>query len=431
MEEREKNRRSDVLIVGAGASGMTAAIYAARAGASVALLEHMDRAGKKILSTGNGRCNFSNRVQLPECYRSRNPQLAWQTLQRFPLDATLSFFEGLGLSVKDRNGYLYPASDQASSVRELLLLEINRLGVELFTGCRIQWIRRTKGRDACFEAGTDQGTFTGNSLILAAGSSAAPATGSDGSEYGFAEAFGHRLITPLPALTQLRCAEKDYKKMAGVRTEAQVTLFTEKRGSRKDGAERWEFAARDRGELQLTDYGISGIPVFQVSRYAAEALHEKRKVRAVIDFLPSMNEEQTWEMMKNRTAAHPERTCGQWMTGLLNGKLGNVLLARAGLSDKTPVSQVGETGWRSLFDQIKAFGSDVVEANGFAHAQVCAGGVDLAEVDPLTMESRLVGGLYFCGEILDVDGICGGYNLQWAWSGGAAAGMSAAERSRS
>lgn len=401
-----------VLIIGAGASGMTAAVHAARAGADVTLLEHKDRAGKKLLSTGNGRCNLTNLEQKSECYRCGDAGFLKDVLGQFTALDALEFFEGLGVLPKNRNGYIYPNSDQASSVLEALLQEMERLSVKVRYQCRISGAAKEKGRFLVF---SQQETYGGDALILAAGSRAAPTTGSDGSGYGLAADFGHRIITPLPALVQLRCGEKHYKKLAGVRSDGQIQLYVE-----------GKLAACDKGELQLTDYGISGIPTFQVSRYASVALHRKQKVTAVVNFLPAMSRGEAWDMLEKRFDLMEGKTCRQFMNGLLNSKLSGVLLELAKIPEKQTVKTLSEGQKRNLFQKITAYETRITATNPYENAQVCCGGVDVKQVKGKNLESRLVKGLYFCGEILDVDGICGGYNLQWAWSSGAVAGRCAA-----
>ena len=404
--------KRQVLIVGAGASGLMAAIHGLRAGARVTLLEHKERAGKKILSTGNGRCNLTNLDQREEYYRCSCPGFPYPVIKRFPAEHTMEFFRELGILPKNRRGYLYPNSDQASSVLEALLQEIERLGGNLVCECRVTGVGKEKNR---FFLSTDKGVFQGDALILAAGSKAAPVTGSDGSGYKLAERLGHRILTPLPALVQLRCGEKHYRQLAGVRTEARVELYV-------DGT----CMAWDTGELQLTDYGISGIPVFQISRYGSIGLHRKQKVWVRINFLPELGREEVEELMEQRRRLSGEKTCRQWMNGLLNSKLSMVLLKLAGISPDQKACTVSDAQWRRLANQLTSYKTTIVGTNPFENAQVCCGGVDPKQVFGDTLESRLVPGLYFCGEILDVDGICGGYNLQWAWSSGAVAGRAAA-----
>lgn len=401
-----------VIVIGGGASGLMAAIQAARAGARVTILEHTDRVGKKILSTGNGKCNMTNLYQGDECYRSSNPGFPRKVIEKFSVDQTLAFFEGIGILTKNRNGYLYPNSDQASSVLDVLRMEAARCSVKVVCGCEIRKI--VKNHDGIFEVITSSGIYRGDSLILATGSKAAPGTGSDGSGYELARSLGHRVMKPLPALVQLRCQEKHYKQLAGIRTEARLTLYV-------DGKE----TDVQTGELQLTDYGISGIPTFQLSRYASVALAGKRKVQVRIDFLPQQTLEETRTYLEIRRTAMGEKTAEEWMTGLLNKKLSSLLLKLAGISLGERMDKVDRKRWSRLIEQMKEYETVVAATNPYENAQVCCGGVDTREIDPETMESRLVPGLYLAGELLDVDGICGGYNLQWAWSSGALAGIHA------
>ena len=411
-----------IIIIGGGASGMMAAIQAARKGAKVIILEHMDRVGKKLLSTGNGRCNLTNLHQTEECYRCQQEGFVFSVLNQFSVEDTLQFFRDLGIYMKDRNGYIYPNSDQASSVLDVLRMELEHQNIRVLLDCQVTSVQ-SSGR---FFVQTSQGKITGDALILAAGSKAAKNTGSDGSGYDLARDFGHNLVPPLPALVQLRCKEHHYKQLAGIRTEAKVeVMFREQRLPGRKGEYLWKVLAEDRGELQLTDYGLSGIPVFQISRYAAVALHKGMPVKARIDFLPQMTGNEANHMLYQRRQDMGYKTWEQWMIGLFNKKLGLVLLKLAGIEPGQNVSFSSQDQWERLLKQIKGYETEVVATNSFEHAQVCCGGVDTMEVWPETMESKKVPGLYFAGEILDVDGICGGYNLQWAWSSGAVAGINA------
>lgn len=404
----------NVGIIGAGASGLTAAIFAARQGARVLLIEHMDRVGKKILSTGNGRCNLTNLKMEAECYRSNEPGFPMKVIDGFPVEDTLSFFEGLGIVFKDRNGYIYPNSDQAASVLDVLREETERLPIDIRLSCSVEELSLKKGT---FCIRTNQGEFQTERLILSAGSKAAPSTGSDGSGYELAKKLGHHVIKPLPALVQLRCQGNFYKQLAGIRTEARVEL-------RANG----RVLASDKGELQLTDYGLSGIPVFQISRYGARALDEGKRVTVLIDFMPSWPQEECFGRLRKRARFLKEKQAGEFFTGMLNRKLGQVLLKRAGIPAEMKVSELTGKQLERLMLQLKQYEALVMSVNPFANAQVCCGGVDTREIDSSTMESRLKKGLYFTGELLDVDGICGGYNLQFAWSSGAIAGRAAAGR---
>lgn len=404
--------KNQIIIIGGGASGLMAGIAAAREGAEVTILEHMDRVGKKILSTGNGRCNMTNLSLRAEYYRCSQKQFPMKVLDRFSVWDTLTFFDEIGIVTKNRNGYIYPNSEQASAVLDALRLEAGHRGVNIVVNCRIKRIIKDGKRQFLVE--TDGGSYRGRSLILATGSKAAPITGSDGSGYTYAKEFGHRIISPLPALVQLRCEGKFFKQLAGIRCEAVIKL-------KSDG----KILAADEGELQLTDYGISGIPAFQVSRFASVALSEERRVSAVVDFFPSKSMKDTRQFLKQRAATMAYLCAGDFLAGMLNKKLVLVLLKLSGISPETLAGQIKPPSLERLTNQMKQFEVPVTATNSFEQAQICCGGVDTREVRTDTLESRLVPGLYMTGELLDVDGICGGYNLQWAWSTGAVAGRCA------
>lgn len=407
--------KRQVIIIGGGASGLTAAIAAARQGADVTILEHMDRVGKKILSTGNGRCNLTNLVMKETCYRCSQKSFPMKVLEQVSVQDILRFFDRIGVLTKSKNGYLYPNSEQASAVLDALRLELEHLGVKIVVGCRIIHIKKTE--EHRFFVKTEMGDFQSDALILATGSKAAPVTGSDGSGYVYAKEFGHRIISPLPALVQLRCQGKFFKQLAGIRCEAEVGIYAD--GKR---------LASDRGELQLTDYGISGIPTFQVSRFASVALHQRKQVLAVIDFLPSMSLDDTRQFIFQRVKDLGYRKCEDFLTGVLNKKLSGVLLKLSGIGNQMFVRDVKKADWEYLIRILKEFETVVTATNSYEQAQVCCGGVDTRQVSESTLESRLVSGLYLTGELLDVDGICGGYNLHWAWSTGMLAGIHAGRR---
>lgn len=430
-----------IIVIGGGASGMMAAIAAARKGASVTIIEHMDRVGKKLLSTGNGRCNFTNIQQDSSCYRSDSGERPWTIIRKFPAPDVIRFFLELGIYSKNRNGYLYPNSDQASAVLDVLRMELDRLHVNV----RLleEPIALQKNEDGTFLVRTEQRlskeeqkeraraakktkkneapaalptyTYRCDKLILACGGMAASFTGSDGSGYSFAKSFGHRLVSCAPALVPLICKEHWYKQLAGVRAQGRVSLY-------------WEDLpmASDVGEIQLTNYGISGIPVFQVSRYAAKGLMQNRSVWAKLDFAPDFPEDAFLTFLKNRIRLHPERTMETFFTGLFHKSLAQVFLQRCGIDRTITVGALDEASLSSLVQTIKHFSTEVTGTKEMDQAQVTAGGIDVAEVDPATMESTKTKGLYLAGELLDVDGICGGYNLQWAWTTGYLAGKGAA-----
>lgn len=263
---------------------------------------------------------------------------------------------------------------------------------------------------------TEGWTYEGDALILATGSCAAPQTGSDGSGYAFAKKLGHRIVKPLPALVQLRSRDKVFEKLAGLRMDAEVTILA-------DG----EMEARDKGEVQFTNYGISGIPVFQVSRFAAKAMEDGEEVQAMLDLMPVFGREDFAAFLDVRIANGSYKTAEQLLVGLFPKKMADCLLERAGLKKNQKADTLTQEERERLVKACKEFAVDISGTNGFDQAQVCCGGVDTSEVHGETMESIYVPGLYFAGELLDVDGACGGYNLQWAWSSGYVAGLHAAE----
>lgn len=401
-----------VAVIGGGASGIMAAIAAATSGAQVILLEHKERIGKKILSTGNGRCNFTNVHQEPFCYHSDNPDFPWQVVRRFDSQSVIAFFLQLGVYSKNRNGYIYPNSDQASAVLDALRMELDRLGVRVKTGTECREI--CPGRKG-FTILTNHGPVKADRVILCAGSKAAPVTGSDGSGYELAKKLGHRIIPVLPALTALRCEEKFFAGVAGVRVNGEVSIWTDH-----------SCIARNTGEIQLTDYGISGIPVFQVSRYASKLLYENRRVYAVIDFMPDFSEKQLTAFLVSRARTRPEKEAGMFLIGLFHKKLSDLWIRLVKIPRDKKAGNLTEEEFFALVQMIKKFTVHVIGSNPYEKAQVCCGGIDTSEIDPVTMESGCVPGLYFAGEILDVDGMCGGYNLTFAWASGYAAGNAAA-----
>ena len=401
-----------VAVIGGGAAGMMAAITAAREGVKVTILEHKDRIGKKILSTGNGRCNFTNTYQTPACYRSDNRDFAWNIIQKFNVEKTISFFKELGIYPKDRNGYLYPYSDQAAAILEVLQIEIAKLDICVMTEINVLDIQPVKRG---IRVTTDKKTITVDSVILACGSKAAPVTGSDGSGYQLAKLLGHRIVPVLPSLVQLRCAEKFYKSISGVRVQGTVEIYADDIS-----------LASDTGEIQLTNYGISGIPIFQVSRYAAKAIYQKQSVTAVLNFMPDMNKDEFLSFLQERITLCPHKTLDEFFTGIFPKKLCELWIRLSRLPKEMRVSDLSGEQLEKLVLLIQHLRTHITETNAFEQAQICCGGVDTTEINPDTLESNYVQGIYFAGELLDVDGICGGYNLQWAWSSGFVAGREAA-----
>ena len=415
-------RKRTVAVIGGGAAGMMAAIEAARAGAIVTLIEKNAQLGKKLGTTGNGRCNYTNLNMVDRIggkFRGFHPEFAEAALDVLPPEAVLDWFREIGVEPRFRGSYVYPNSDQASAVVDALREELHRLSVKVHYNAEVKSVQRVD--DTYFLIQCVDAVVKADRVILAAGSKAAPKTGSNGDGYFIARKLGHRIVPYVPALCGIRCAGDAFKALAGIRTEAALELVV-------DG----HCVDREAGELQLVEYGISGIPVFQLSRYAAYALQEGKKAAVYINFLPGFTDkaedpkERALQLFQQRQQRLVGRKMESFFTGLLHQKLGQLLLRMANVRPEIPVAELSEKQLRSLASLSVRFKAECVEMNGFQQAQVVAGGVDTSEVDPRTMASRLVPGLYFAGEVLDIDGICGGYNLQWAWASGYVAGRHAA-----
>lgn len=409
-----------IVIIGGGAAGMAAAIAAARVDdkAEIHLLEHKELVGKKILSTGNGRCNFTNEKMGIDFYYSEDPEVVRQVLSQFGTEETLKFFRESGIFSKSKNGYYYPRSEQAAVVRELFALRLERMGIHVRAGIHVNGIKRegTGFRIDVLETGERKKTaqIKADKVILCAGGKASPVLGSDGSGYDLAKRLGHTIVPVVPALVQLRVKDSPLKAAAGVRTDAAVSIY-----------ENRKLKGTDAGELQITDYGISGIPVFQVSRHAAKALYYKRPVRAEIDFLPEIQMDAVTSVMRFWKKRRRKQKVSELFLGAFNKKLIPCLLKCAGIPMHLKACELNDDTLVSLASICKNFSLDIEATNGFANAQVCAGGVRLKEINPATMESLCCKNLYLAGELLDADGVCGGYNLQWAWATGCLAGSHA------
>ena len=407
---KKSTKLLDVIVIGAGASGMMAAITAARRGKSVAILERMNKPGKKILATGNGKCNFTNNYMATSCFHG-NIQLIQSVLDRFSKEDTLSFFHEIGIWPKEKNGYYYPNSGQAVSVVEAFNHELNRLHVPVYLEQEVLDLFPDKYG---FRIKTVQTSYTCRNVIVASGLLAASKLGSDGSMFSVIKELGHRFVPVLPALCGFYAKGIQFSKVAGVRCDANLIL-------KIDG----DTAATEHGELQLTDYGISGIPVFQISSPAVRALYEKKTVAVATDFLPEISSEMLCtEFALRMERSKTEEKADRLLSGLLNQKLIPVLLKYAGIHPNEMLENITSERMERLSAGIHDCQVTLEKVRDFEFAQVCTGGIRTEEIDEKTLESRLLSGLYFAGEILDVDGICGGYNLQWAWSSGFVAGCS-------
>lgn len=406
------NSNYDIAIVGGGASGMLAAIAAASQKKSVILLEHNDKLGKKILQTGNGRCNLTNYKMDSNCYGKEHAEYAMQVIADFNVEKVIHLFGHMGLLMHDRNGYVYPLADQATQVNDVLNAELKRNQVKVMLETNVEKIMQDNNM---FVLVTNNGKIRASKAILATGSMAYPKSGSDGSGYRIAKELGHKIVMPLPALTALEDDSKYHKMISGVRIDADIHLCI-------DGKE----VIAERGELQLTDYGLSGIPIFQISRYAVKALSQKKNVSCRVDFLPSMEQKALQQFLHDKKARGASNIA-ELFNGMVNKKIMDMLLKKVGLDGNGLVNQLTNKQLILMVEAMKNYEVHITGYKGFDYGQVCQGGISLKEINPYTMESTVIPGLYICGELADVDGICGGYNLQWAWSSGYKAGVNAAK----
>ncbi|MEG0354765.1 MAG: NAD(P)/FAD-dependent oxidoreductase [Lachnospiraceae bacterium] len=409
-------KQKNIIIIGGGASGIAAAITAGRMGAAVTILEQKEMLGKKILSTGNGKCNFTNMLMDASCFRGEHPEAVSYALLQFGVASTLQFFGSLGVIAKEKNGYVYPRTGQASTILDALVMEVKKLGVKICLNTTVSAAQKKNGQ---FQVDTNQGRFISDALILSTGGKAAKVLGSDGTGYPLAKSFGHTISPVVPALVQLKSEEPYFKKIAGVRADAKVTALVE-------GKEE----ASDTGELQLTKQGLSGIPIFQISRYLSKALQEKKKAMVEIDFLPHFTDESFYAFLEERLLIHGTKSAHEFLVGIFHEKLIDLFLQQAHILSNKRSNTFTKTELEKLVRGCKHFQVPITETNGFDHAQVCAGGVRTEEICEHRMESKYVEELFLTGELLDIDGICGGYNLQWAWSTGCLAGIYAGTKEK-
>ena len=402
----------NVIVIGAGASGLIAAIYAKSKGNNVILLEKNEICGKKILATGNGRCNFWNEDQRLEHYRSSNFEKIEKIINNKNREEILNFFVKIGIESKIKNGYYYPNSNQAISIKKALELEAQKQNVIIKTDSEVVDLKKEKDD---FKVILKNGQeIISNSVILATGSKAAPKTGSDGIGYQICKKFNHTIVKPLPALVQLKADGKFLKDWEGIRTDVLIKLYE---NGKKIGEEI--------GEIQLTNYGISGICVFNLSGIVSRGLNDNKKETVRINFLNSLNinsSKDFIEWMNKRNLLVKDRSIFELLEGVLNYKLVNVLLKKSKINNNMKWEELSLSSKNDLSENITSFKLEIIGTNSFDKAQVCSGGIPLNEIDVNDMQSLKVKGLYIIGELLDVDGDCGGYNLEWAWITGMIAG---------
>lgn len=395
-------------IIGAGASGMAAALAAAeREDTQVILLERQARVGKKLSATGNGRCNLTNLRACSGGYHGEQPEFAGYAIEAFGPEQTRAWFRSLGLyTVAEESGRVYPFSDQANSVVDVLRFALQKPNIRLETGFSVERVRKTP--EGFLLAG-EAGEVSCHRLIVACGGLAGTGLGGSMSGYRILTKLGHHATRLRPALVQVKTGWPGIESLKGIRAECIASVW---QGAR--------LHAQSAGQVQFTQYGLSGPVIFEVSRDVCLGGGEWR---CELDLLPGVEMEELWkELCRRRAAGFPAE---ELLTGVLHNRLGRVLARRAGMRGNLPAPDWTDEQLRRVCQEVKAFDLPLTEPMGMDSAQVTAGGIRTEEFEEKTMESKLVPGLYACGEVLDIDGDCGGYNLQWAWSSGRLAGMNA------
>ena len=395
-------------IIGAGASGIAAALAAAEnENVQVILMERQARVGKKLSATGNGRCNLTNLHIGQDHYHGDDASFADAALKAFDVQSTMDWFLSLGLyTVAEEWGRVYPYSDQANSVVDVLRFALEKPNIQLLTGFEVKKAKKTDGG---FRVESADGVILCDRLIIACGGLAATKLGGSMAGYQLLRGFGHKCTKLRPALVQLKSSWKGCASLKGVRAACKVQIL-------HDGAlhsESW-------GELQFTEYGLSGPVIFEVSRDACQG---SGNWTARLDFLPGQEAFWLRQQLLRRRDTHWKAE--DLLTGILHNRLGRMLTQSTGISSYVPIAQLEEQEIDLVVNAVKSFEVVLMEPMGMDAAQVTAGGIMTSEFNSQTMESRLVPGLYACGEVLDIDGDCGGYNLQWAWSSGRLAGSRA------
>jgi predicted Rossmann fold flavoprotein len=404
-----------VLVVGGGAAGMMAAISAKNHGAEVTILERNNRVGKKILATGNGRCNYTNINLSINNYHGKNPKFPYSCLSQLNVYDTIDFFERLGIApFIEENGKVFPMSLQSSSVLDVLRLELEYLGVEIITEAFVIDIYKDNKFTVVLEDGRK---IIGDRVILATGGKAAPNTGSDGNGYKLAEKFGHTIEYTFPGLVQLKLEGNFFKQVEGVKIIGAAELY--------DGE---KLVRKDEGDILFTNYGISGPPILQISRSANQLLNEGKKPMLKISIIKDRNKEDMENYLQYRFSYMKNKTIETGLIGLINKRLIIPILKEIGVDRNKYIASISKEEIKKISSILTDFRFHITGSKSWNDAQVTAGGVKTDEINNSTMESKLVKGLYFAGEIVDVDGDCGGFNLQWAWSSGYVAGKSSTIR---
>ena len=404
--------KTEISVIGGGASGLMAAITAKKSGKEVIILERKDRILKKVLITGNGRCNITNVNANISNYFGKNISSVENILNRFTPHDTMDFFNELGIVCNEENrGKVYPLSGQASSVVDALRFEAEKLGIKIETEFYVRKIEKDGFKFRIYSE--DRKKIEAGRVIIAAGGQSYPELGSNGSGFELAKELGHSVTKLSPSIVQLKTEKYQVKGLQGIKTDVAVTAY----GDNK------KICTYD-GELLFTDYGISGNVVFNISF----VMPLYKNVEFEIDFMEKFDYNELYEILKERKRILSHLTMENYFNGMINKKLGQFLSKVSGIEKLSkPVKDLNDSDIRKLCTVLKKYRVKILETTGFKNAQVTAGGVLLDEVNTETLESKIVKGLYFSGEVLDVYGECGGFNLQWAWASGHIAGENAAK----
>ncbi len=397
-----------VVVIGGGASGMMAALTAAQSGRRIVVLERQQRAARKLLATGNGRCNLTNTGARAENYHGENASFALPALSRFTPQDTLDFFHALGLvTVTEYGGRVYPLSNSANSVVDVLRFALEQAGAELRCGVPARSLSRAAD-GAGYVVGTDTGDISADYVIVACGGAAGAKLGGVMDGYELLKPLGHKRTRLYPALVQLTTEPEYPRALKGVRADAALSIIA---GD--------DLAARSRGEVQFTETGLSGPAAFDVSRAVSTG---GDGFTASLDFMREYGAAEVSAMLARRCRDLPALPCADLFTGMLHNRLGRMLVRYARLDAAAPLSSLSPARLRAAADAVKGFSLRVTGTAGFDNAQVTAGGIRTSGFDPETLQSWFMPRLFVCGELLDIDGDCGGYNLQWAWASGRLAG---------
>jgi len=391
------------IIIGGGAAGLLAAILIKKSGRPVVLLERNARVGKKILATGNGRCNYTNIGASPEDYYSENPNFVEAVLSRCSPQEVISFFEELGIAHKvEEDGKVFPMSDQASSILDVLRYELDE--EDVLCNAFVKEIIPIKG-GYCLNLEDGRKLF-GERILIATGGKAMPSTGSDGNGYRLIEQLGHR-VTPLrPSLVQLMLDAEGLQAVSGVKFKGVATLMCDGKKQQSES-----------GDVLFANYGISGPPILQLSAPAGALIEKNKKPMVSLNLLPEFETAALLSHLYTRFHSRPDKTLAFALVGLVNKRLIPKVIQAAGIpSGQMLAGTLSNREMKALADVLQNWTFKVKGTKSWPSAQVTAGGVDTKEMDPATMASTKHPGLYFAGEVVDVDGRCGGYNLHWAWT---------------